>query len=330
MADLQRLTVQQAKHKRPLQTGQVLQNLLLTTLAVAVAQAPFSSHWNQPPQQKRQVVAQQPPNLLLSTLAVVSDIASGMPETQPAPRRPAVQTSTAFRNAVALDSPVAQAPFFSGQSLSPQLRRQNTSSTATGIPKTLTADAAIPFKVLPPILLDRRRFVLDTSRGVPLPIITFDPGDPLRQLNWPAPIDYRGNQQPTWDAQANPDTIPPAVIPPEPEPTVQVPAGRKRHRYIARYKGEDHEFATADALEAFVQRALKAEKPKPRRHQAPIRIRLTPEFREEVQEEPLTRTIGAKIRLARPIAALEQVRKLERAMAQVAEEDDDEVLLWLM
>ena len=126
--------------------------------------------------------------------------------------------------------------------------------------------------------------------------------------------------------------VPAQVVGGEAQSTGPVPAGgrrRTRERYIARYKGVDHEFATYEALEEFVRDAQQAEKTKPRQYRKPIKISLTPDFKEEIQEVVAKPVEFAKLA---PSAALEQVRSIERRLRVVEDDDDenDEVLLWLM
>lgn len=111
----------------------------------------------------------------------------------------------------------------------------------------------------------------------------------------------------------------------------QTPAGssrRRRERYIARYKGEDHEFISLEELEVFVEQARKEQSVQPKRQRAPVHITLTPGFAEQVEQviEPPKRLYAMP-----PSAALAQVRRIEAAMLRARREDDeDEVLLWLM
>ena len=111
----------------------------------------------------------------------------------------------------------------------------------------------------------------------------------------------------------------------------QTPAGRSkrtRERYIARYKGEDHEFVSLEELEVFVEQARKEQSVQPKRQRAAVRITLTPGFAEQVEQviEPPKRMYSMP-----PSAAMAQVRRIEAAMlrARIAD-DEDEVLLWLM
>lgn len=102
----------------------------------------------------------------------------------------------------------------------------------------------------------------------------------------------------------------------------------KRVRYIAEHRGEEYEFASYEALEAFVESKRKTEQKKPRKERKAVRIELAPEYVEEVAEyapPKLTYTTP-------PLVALEQIKKLEARMRQQQEdeEEDDEVLLWLM
>lgn len=110
---------------------------------------------------------------------------------------------------------------------------------------------------------------------------------------------------------------------------------RRRERYIARYKGEDHEFDTVEELEAFVEEARAEQSVQPKRKRDTVRITLTPGFAEQI--EPV---VEAPKRLyAMPTgAAMAQVRRIEQALLQVKrieerrldDEYEEEILLWLM
>lgn len=107
-------------------------------------------------------------------------------------------------------------------------------------------------------------------------------------------------------------------------------AGRRRERYIARYKGEEYEFASYEALEEFVQQAQKEEKKKPKRARKPIRIELTPDFVEEVREYRPAITPTKYVTLP-PSEALKQVRQIEQLLKRYDDDDEDEeIILWLM
>ena len=110
---------------------------------------------------------------------------------------------------------------------------------------------------------------------------------------------------------------------------------RSRERYIARYKGEEHEFDTVEALEEFVEQARAEQAPKPKRNRAPVRIALSPDFVEDIQEviEPPQRLSAMPTG-----AAMAQVRRIEQALLQVKridqrredEDEENELLVWLM
>lgn len=104
---------------------------------------------------------------------------------------------------------------------------------------------------------------------------------------------------------------------------------RIRERYIARFKGEDHEFSTLEELEEFVAQAQKVEQKKPKKARKPIRIELSPDYFEDV---PKAVKPPPPLPQMRPSRALEQIRQLERRIEQAIQddEDDNEVLLWLM
>jgi hypothetical protein len=138
----------------------------------------------------------------------------------------------------------------------------------------------------------------------------------------PIVIDHAAALYPFRPHDAVTPTVPPTA-------DVQVPAGRKRHkRYIAVFKEQEYEFPTLEQLEEFVEQVRASQTPKPKRIREPIRIKLAKEFAEEVAEviEPPQRLSAMPIS-----AALAQVRRIEQAMLKQREEDDEnEVLLWLM
>jgi hypothetical protein len=133
-----------------------------------------------------------------------------------------------------------------------------------------------------------------------------------------------------------PDTIPPPVVVPEPEAT-QKPAGKskKRHRdrYIARYKEQLYEFETLADLEQFVLDVTLVEKAKPKKERAPIKIKLEPEFKDEVSEYV---DVPRRLESMPTTAAMAQIRRIDQiferilAKAQADEDDDEETLLWLI
>ena len=94
---------------------------------------------------------------------------------------------------------------------------------------------------------------------------------------------------------------------------------RHRERYIARYKGQDHEFATAEDLEQFVEQAREAEKQKPKKYRKPIKIRV-----EEVKQDEASEFVEKSLEFAK-------LQPEQPKFVNLPEEDDeDEVLLWLM
>lgn len=124
------------------------------------------------------------------------------------------------------------------------------------------------------------------------------------------------------------------------EVTAPTPAGskkrRRRERYVARYRGEDHEFESLEALDDFLTAIKQAQAPQPKRARAPVRITLTPEFVEELAAE-VSPQIPVPARMAQmpPSVALAQARKIDAAYSrytrQVAEDEEDEdALLWLI
>lgn len=102
---------------------------------------------------------------------------------------------------------------------------------------------------------------------------------------------------------------------------------RYRERYVARYKGTDHEFATLEDLETFVESARVEQSARPKRQRAVVRISLAPDFAEDVAEVIQT---PKRLYSMPPSAAMAQVRRIDAAMLRARVEDDDEVLLWLM
>lgn len=106
---------------------------------------------------------------------------------------------------------------------------------------------------------------------------------------------------------------------------------RIRERYIARFKGEDHEFGTLEELEEFVQKAQEKERQRPKQYRKPIKIRLTPAFVEEATDVVETPRVIKAIPTLPPSLALQQIRQIEARLKRTEEDDDDdEVLLWLI
>lgn len=109
---------------------------------------------------------------------------------------------------------------------------------------------------------------------------------------------------------------------------------KRRDRYIARFKGQDHEFGTLEDLEEFIESTKAEESNKPKRNRAPIKITLTPEFAEEASA---VLDIPRRIESMPPSVALAQIRRidytLERLLAEAnrkAEEEAEDMLLWLI
>lgn len=69
-----------------------------------------------------------------------------------------------------------------------------------------------------------------------------------------------------------------------PPPVVtQTPAGRpRRERFIAKYRGQEHEFRTAEELEQFIADARKSEQRKPVKKRKVITARVNPDFQQEL------------------------------------------------
>jgi hypothetical protein len=113
-------------------------------------------------------------------------------------------------------------------------------------------------------------------------------------------------------------------------PPSNVAAGRssrkKRERYIAQWKGQTYEFPDIYSLEEFIAKAMEAEKPKPKKIRAPVKITLSPDFVEELIEEQIAppRRISAMPQSV----ALAQVKKLE-AMLLARFDDEEELMLIL-
>lgn len=98
---------------------------------------------------------------------------------------------------------------------------------------------------------------------------------------------------------------------------------RHRERYIARYKGQDHEFATAEDLEQFVEQAREAEKQKPKKYRKPIKIRV-----EEAKQDEDSEFVEKVLEFAK--LQPEQPKFVNQPEEMAEEDDEDEVLLWLM
>ena len=112
-------------------------------------------------------------------------------------------------------------------------------------------------------------------------------------------------------------------------PSASRPAGRprrkKRERYLARYKGQYYEFETVEDLEVFVEKAKAEEAPKPKKQRAPIKITISPDFKEEIA--PMV-NIPPRIEYMPASAALAHIRKidytLERFLAEAKRKADEE------
>jgi hypothetical protein len=294
------------------------------------------------------------PNL---TLTLPPDmIASGIPETLAIYRRPVRPADTSFRNAVALDLTVVPPPFVNPAHWAPAKfwwqpddassgtpkplftdatapafnppqhqadRIRPVVDTSHGTPKTLTADAQAPVFNAPFLVADRVRPVTDTSQGISLGLRTFDPGDPLYQHDWPAPIAYRHLQLHGWDQQAAVWTIPDAL--PE-EPPASSTRLLPRHKPViwVHLKSEDEEVTVAeeDAAEAAEKLARKAVKRITRSTQTPA----------ITVEGPVSRETKREIRAAfraefNRDAGVVAAKALLRAQQ---EQEDEETLLWLI
>jgi hypothetical protein len=107
--------------------------------------------------------------------------------------------------------------------------------------------------------------------------------------------------------------------------------GRKKHkeRYIARYRGRDHEFSSIDALDSFVEEAKREQKDIPKRNRAPIKITINPEFVDKI--DGLIK-VPARISEMPTGAALAQVRRIESMIADLKPDTDEneDFLLWLI
>ncbi len=107
---------------------------------------------------------------------------------------------------------------------------------------------------------------------------------------------------------------------------------RRRERYVVKHGDRYEVFSTPEEMEAYVEAAQAVEAPRPKKQRKPIRIELTPEFAAEVSEVATPPRFSPS---APTSVALDQVRRLEKRLAEIErqrqeEEEDDEVLLWLM
>lgn len=162
---------------------------------------------------------------------------------------------------------------------------------------------------------------------------TVDPLAAEQVVQEPLPFsqyDDQSEEPPDEDYGITDMQVPEDFIPPPPPPNIaQTPAGRRRlERYIARYRGEEYEFWSYEALEAFVIQCREAEKTRPRKYRKAVKISLEPEFREEIQQYM---DVPKDIQKLAPSIALEQVRKIEVKLAQVRKRhnEDEELLLWM-
>jgi hypothetical protein len=108
---------------------------------------------------------------------------------------------------------------------------------------------------------------------------------------------------------------------------------KKIERYIARYQNKLYEFSTLYELEKFVADVKDDENVKPKRERSAIKITLSPDFKEEIEEEI---DIPARLQFMPITAAMAQIRRIDHifdkilARMQEDENDDEETLLWLM
>lgn len=135
------------------------------------------------------------------------------------------------------------------------------------------------------------------------------------------------------------DAVAPA---PAPVPSAQTPAGRssKRERYIARFKDQEFQFNTIKQVEEFVAAVSAREAKKPKAQRAPVKIKLTPGFIEEMK--PFDIPAPRRMEYMPTGAAMAQLRRIDYSMARILamanekkkpnnkDDDDDEALLWLM
>jgi len=109
---------------------------------------------------------------------------------------------------------------------------------------------------------------------------------------------------------------------------------RKRERYIAKYKGEEHLFDSLQDLEIFVELARKEQISKPKKVRSPVKITLSPDFIEEIQpviEYP------KRIESMPTGAAMAQIRRIDTTLAKLlaeaqkaADEDEELCLMCLL
>jgi hypothetical protein len=124
-----------------------------------------------------------------------------------------------------------------------------------------------------------------------------------------------------------PDDVFIVVVPPP--DVVSAGVRRRKERYIARYKGEEYEFSTLEDLEQFVSDVKKAEQSKPKRVRSAIKISLSPDFMEEIEEYI---EIPRRIQLMPVPAAMAQIRRIDGIFKKMRddEDDDEETLIWLI
>ena len=237
--------------------------------------------------------SQNTPLTLVS--AVVTAPFAVAPQFQIDRTRPVADTS---QSAWALLAPVtAQAPFVNPPfvaAATPHRRGMGTLDTSAGaVPPTIA-----PFAQQPALGLDARRDVRDTSAGTapglfPAPVPPFvnpptlrsdirpdgrfdvppnlavlvPPGPaPFAQYQWPNAIEYRQQYEAKWDGQANPDTIPPAVIV-VPAPVGGGEYGKEKRK--KRFKVGDKTF-TDEAIAATV---LLADEPTKAAEAVPVKVK---------------------------------------------------------
>lgn len=213
---------------RPLPAATQQANLLTGTLAVVAAPAPPvvpDAHLLQGSDRRLQLgddcsqnafaliaapviaVAPQPQTSFVSTPALrwlpddtsqgacryllVDPLASSVPEFQAAPRYPHGVSQTNWRNVAALGA--VQTPVVPSLLVSVQLLR-TLSETSAGVPKTLTADATVPFESVALSAPQATRQLVDTSRSAPRVLLeVVAPAPPVvpeisAQVDWPRAV----------------------------------------------------------------------------------------------------------------------------------------------
>jgi len=110
---------------------------------------------------------------------------------------------------------------------------------------------------------------------------------------------------------------------------------RKRYRYIAKYRDQEYEFTDLESLEEFVHQMQEAQRSKPKKARQPIKIQLTPDFKEEAAEAV---SIPNRLPAMPTTAAMAQIRKIdnsferfmERMRKQAEDDDEDETMMILL